>query len=101
PAARELAHPRTPLRGTLIVTHALAREDLPAAYDTDRVELLHLSGRGGEGCFVEAAHAALDVAGADACETFESERGELDALIADVAREGAGHLRAIDRRRRI
>src|SRR5207245_7019768 len=94
PALAEFLHAGAPLGGAVVVAHAFAGEDLPAADDADGVQLLHFArGRRGGG-LVETAHAARDVAGADARQSFESEPSELETAVTGVATEGGRALAA-------
>src|SRR5258705_526571 len=90
PALGEFLDAGAPLGGAVVVAHAFAGEDLPAADDADGVQLFDFAGGGGGGGFVEAAHAGGDVARADAREAFEGESRELETGVSRVAAEGRG-----------
>ena len=87
PPPREFLHACDPLRGAVVVAHALAGENLPTRDEADGVQLLHLSRGRRDAGFVEAPHPELDVTRADARESLESERGKLDPLIPGFSAE--------------
>ena len=75
PSARELDHPGTPLGRALVVAHALARCDQPAAVEADRVEIGQLAADRGGRRLVELPHPLLDLTGADEREPVERQPG--------------------------